>query len=126
MLTIEATVTDINRQTVSSRTTTLVHPAEFYIAAKPTGTDYFWRANTPQSIAVTTVRPDGEKVAGIRVDGTVARREWHRVRRERNGYSQLVGEWVTDTVAPPEVAIGPVSCTQPSIFERVARSRWRS
>ncbi len=98
-VTIEATVTDINRQTVSSRTTTLVHPAEFYIAAKPTGTDYFWKANTPQSIAITTVRPDGQKVAGIRVDGTIARREWHRVRRERNGYSQLVGEWVTDTIA---------------------------
>jgi len=112
-VTIEATVTDINRQTVSSRTTTLVHPAEFYIAAKPTGEDYFWKANTPQSIAITTVRPDGQKVAGIRVDGTIARREWHRVRRERNGYSQLVGEWVTDTVARCTVttATAPSPCT---------------
>ncbi|MEO5813743.1 MAG: Ig-like domain-containing protein, partial [Gemmatimonadaceae bacterium] len=98
-VTIEATVTDINRQTVSSRTTTLVHPAEFYIAAKPTGDDYFWKTNAPQSIAITTVRPDGQKITGIRVDGTIARREWHRVRLERNGYSQVVGEWVTDTIA---------------------------
>ena len=27
------------------------------------------------------------------------RREWHRVRRERDGVSELVGDWVSDTVA---------------------------
>ena len=34
-VTIEATVTDINRQVVGTRTTSLVHPAEFYVVAKP-------------------------------------------------------------------------------------------
>ncbi len=111
-VTIEATVTDINRQTVSASTTTLVHPAEFYIAAKTTGSDYFWRSGTPQSVVVMTVRPDGQKISDIRVSGTIARREWHRVRRERNGFSQVVGEWVTDTVARCSVttAATPVSC----------------
>ena len=33
------------------------------------------------------------------VRGTVVRREWHQVRRERDGVSELVGEWVADTVA---------------------------
>ncbi|MEO7456840.1 MAG: alpha-2-macroglobulin family protein, partial [Gemmatimonadaceae bacterium] len=52
-----------------------------------------------QSIALLTVRPDGRKVTGVRVNGVVVLREWHRVRRERDGVSELVGDWVSDTVA---------------------------
>ncbi|MFL5606333.1 MAG: alpha-2-macroglobulin family protein [Gemmatimonadaceae bacterium] len=97
-VTIEATVTDINRQVVGTRTTSLVHPAEFYVAAKPAGEEYFWKAGTPQTVNLMAVRPTGEKVAGVRINGTLVRREWHQVRRERNGISELVGEWVSDTV----------------------------
>ncbi|MEP7002427.1 MAG: alpha-2-macroglobulin family protein, partial [bacterium] len=98
-MTVEATVTDINRQVVGTSTTTLVHPAEFYIAAKSPGDAWFWKAGTAQSIVMMAVRPDGQKVAGVRVEGTVVLREWHRVRRERDGVSELVGEWVSDTIA---------------------------
>ncbi|MEP6621782.1 MAG: Ig-like domain-containing protein [bacterium] len=98
-VTVEATIVDINRQAVSGRTSTIVHPAEFYIAAKTTGDDWFWKAGTPQSVAVMAVRPGGQKVAGVLVHGTVVRREWHQVRRMRDGFSELIGEWVTDTIA---------------------------
>ena len=98
-VTLEVGVTDVNRQAVGTTRSTLVHPADFYIAAKPLGTSYFWQAGTPQSIGVLAVRPDGQKVSGVRVQGTVVRREWHRVRRERSGVSEVVGEWVSDTVA---------------------------
>ena len=98
-VTIEATVTDVNRQAVGASTSAIVYPAEFYIAAKPLGKLYFWRTGTPQSVAVVAVRPDGHLVPGVRVQGTVVRREWHRVRRERDGVSELVGEWVSDTVS---------------------------
>ncbi|MFN2567116.1 MAG: MG2 domain-containing protein [Gemmatimonadaceae bacterium] len=98
-VTVEASVTDINRQVVGARTTTHVHPAEFYIAAKPSGDRYFWKAGTPQSVSVITVRPDGQKVSGVRIRGAVVRREWHQVRRHRGGVSALVGDWVADTVA---------------------------
>ena len=98
-VTVQATVTDINRQVAGASSSTTVHPAEFYIAAKANGTNYFWTANAPQSVAVMTVTPTGEKVTGVRVNGTIVRREWHRVRRERDGVSELVGEWVSDTVA---------------------------
>ena len=97
-VTILAAVTDINRQVVGATSTTLVHPADFYVAAKPSGS-WFWTAGTPQSVRVMAIRPDGRRVDGVRVQGTVVRREWHRVRRERNGMSELVGDWVTDTVA---------------------------
>ena len=63
-VTFEVGVTDVNRQAVGATRSTLVHPAEFYVAAKPLGASYFWQAGTPQSIGVLAVRPDGQKVAG--------------------------------------------------------------
>ncbi|MES2179012.1 MAG: MG2 domain-containing protein [Gemmatimonadota bacterium] len=98
-VTIDATVTDINRQVVGTSTSTLVHPAEFYVAARTAGDSWFWKAGTAQSVQVLAVRPDGQKVAGVRIRGTIVLREWHRVRRERDGVSELVGDWVSDTVA---------------------------
>src|SRR5204862_3306798 len=75
------------------------HPGAFYLAAKPLGKSYFWTAGTPQEVAVIAVRPDGRRVAGVAIRGTVVRREWHQVVRERAGLSEEVGEWVSDTVA---------------------------
>ena len=98
-VTIEATVTDVNRQTVAGTSTALVHPAAFYIATKPRTESWFWRAGEAQSLAVRAVRPDGAAESGVRVRGTLVRREWHQVRRERNGIASLVGDWVSDTVA---------------------------
>jgi len=98
-VTIDATVIDVNRQAVGTSTSMIAYPADFLIAAKPLGSAYFWRVGVPQSIAVMAVRHDGQKIAGVRVEGAIVRREWHRVMREREGVSELVGEWVSDTVA---------------------------
>ncbi len=97
--TIEATVTDVNRQTVSASTSVVAHPAEFYLGAKSKGKEYFWVAGQPQQVEIIAVKPDGARVPGVSVSGTLVRREWHQVRRERGGLSELVGEWVSDTVA---------------------------
>ncbi|HEV8195654.1 MAG TPA: MG2 domain-containing protein [Gemmatimonadales bacterium] len=97
--TIEAVVTDVNRQTVYASTGALVHPAEFYLGAKPEGSTYFWKAAASQAVRVIAVKPDGARLDGIKVSGVLVRREWHQVRREQDGWSQLVGEWVSDTVA---------------------------
>ena len=58
--TIEATVTDVNRQTVSASTSFIVHPADFYLGAKPEGSDYFWLEGRPVSVQVIAVRPGGD------------------------------------------------------------------
>ena len=96
---IAATVTDVNRQTVTATATSTVHPAAFYVAARPLGDEYFWTAGQPVAIAVAAVAPDGRRVPGVAVHGTIVRREWHRVQREREGLDEQVGEWVPDTVA---------------------------
>ncbi len=98
-VTLEAIVTDVNRQVVGQRTTTVVHPADLYVAARPSGTSYFWRAGAPVSVSVLAVKPTGDPVVGTRIAGTIVRREWHRVRRVRNGVAETVGDWVQDTVA---------------------------
>ncbi|MBX6364733.1 MAG: Ig-like domain-containing protein [Gemmatimonadetes bacterium] len=111
--TMVATVVDANRQTVSASVSVVSHAASFYIAAKPSGEAWFWKAGTPVSIQVLAARPDGGRVAGVPVTGRVVRHEWHRVRRYRNGYGSDVGEWVADTVATCALttAAEPRTCT---------------
>ncbi len=101
--TIEASITDVNRQAVGSATSFIVHPSSFYIGARPLGDSYFMTAGKPQSVAVIAVRPTGERVSGVKVTGTVVRKEWHQVHRSRGGYSEVYGEWVSDTVASCKV-----------------------
>ena len=96
---LEAVVTDVNRQTVYASAGVRIHPADFYLGAKPEGAEYFWKAGTPQTVRVIAVRPDGRRVDGITANGVLIRREWHQVRREHEGWAELVGEWVSDTVA---------------------------
>ena len=109
---LQATVTDVNRQTVSAFANVLVHPASFYIAARPLGSEYFWTAGTPQQIAVLAARPGGRHETGVRIRGTIVRREWHRVQRSRDGVDEQIGEWVADTVGHCDLvsAEDPVSC----------------
>jgi uncharacterized protein YfaS (alpha-2-macroglobulin family) len=112
LATIGATVTDVNRQTVSAARSVTVHPAAFYLAARALGASYFWTAGQEQRIGVLAVRPTGARVAGVAVRAAIVRREWHRVQRERDGYDELVGEWVNDTVARCAVTTGtePATC----------------
>ena len=105
-------VTDVNRQVVGSVASAVVHPARFYIASRVAGTSWFWRADETQRVAVRTVRPDGTTESGVRVTGRIVRREWHRVRRERDGVAEMIAEWVTDTVGTCDIttAAEPVEC----------------
>jgi uncharacterized protein YfaS (alpha-2-macroglobulin family) len=98
-MTISAEVVDANRQTVADVASIVVHPADFYLGAKVEGDEWFWRAGRPVRVSLVAVRPDGRRVAGVAVEGTVVREEWHRVRRSRGGVMEEVGEWVSDTVA---------------------------
>ncbi len=109
---VDATVTDVNRQSVFGTAGIVVHPTAWYVGARPTATTYFWKAGDPQSVDLIAVRPDGRRVADVAVRGYLIRREWHQVRRETAGFSELVGEWVSDTVdrCTVRTAGQPVGC----------------
>jgi hypothetical protein len=111
-VTLEATVTDVNRQTVTAQASVLVHPASIYIGAKAEGSDYFWTAGKERTVSLVAVSPEGTRTPGVAISGTLIRREWHRVRRDRDGETEDVGEWVSDTVGRCSVtsADQPVPC----------------
>lgn len=111
-LQLSAVVTDANRQTVTGGASLMVHPAAFYLAARQTGHEWFWTAGEPVTVNALALRPDGRRVEGVRIEGALVRREWHQVRRTRNGLTTRVGGWVQDTVATCSVrsASEPVSC----------------
>ncbi|MFL5382988.1 MAG: MG2 domain-containing protein [Longimicrobiaceae bacterium] len=112
-LSVQAEVVDANRQTVAAVASVVVHPADFYLGARPRVEGWFLTAGAPVRVDVIAVRPDGRGVPGVAVEGKVARREWHRVRRLRGGVYDEVGEWVTDTVAACRLTTGaaPAPCT---------------
>ena len=84
---------------MAAQTIVMVQASSFYIGAKPLGQSYFWTAGQPQAVGLIAARPDGRRVAGAKIRGTIVRREWHQVHRTRGGYSEVYGEWVSDTVA---------------------------
>ena len=97
-ISLEAVVTDVNRQSVFGTASVMVHPTSFYLGAKPTSASYFWTAGTAERVDLIAVRPTGRRVGGVATHGFLIRREWHQVRRETDGYAALTGEWVSDTV----------------------------
>ena len=98
--TLEATVTDVNRQTVSASTS--LHRASGRLLSRRQArrAELLLDGRHARSrVQVIAVRPDGDRVHGragrpapsCGASGT-------QVRRERDGYGELVGEWVSDTV----------------------------
>ena len=82
---LEASVTDISRQSISNRTRVLLHPGEFYLGGKPENT--FLKAGDTLKASVLAVAPDGNPVSGAKVTGTLYRRVWHSVRKRGMGGS---------------------------------------
>ena len=113
VISFEATVTDVNRQTVTASGSVMMHAASFYIGAKTAGSDYFWTADKPRVVSLIAVSPQGTRVPGVTIQGTLIRREWHNTARERGGVDDYTGEWVADTVDRCSVttATTDVPCT---------------
>lgn len=112
-VTLATNVVDVNRRVVGARTASVMHPADVYLAAQVPGDAFFWRVGEDRVVQVAAVRPDGARTAGLAVQGTLVRREWHRVERVRDGVAEVIGEWVADTVARCRVTTTPaaVPCT---------------
>lgn len=89
--TLQATIADANRQTSTAAASLTVHPATFYIGARTPSDAWFWTAGEPAGVDVVAFTPSGARVEGVEINGQVVRREWHRVRRVRNGTSRRSG-----------------------------------
>ncbi|HEX5870175.1 MAG TPA: alpha-2-macroglobulin family protein, partial [Longimicrobium sp.] len=99
----QATVADVNRQTWSTRTQLLVHPAEVYVGLR---TERAWlQAGQPIEPGIVVVDLDGKPVAGRPVRVTAERMEW------RGGGGRW-GEVPVDSVRCDVVSdVNPVACS---------------
>ncbi|HXX29586.1 MAG TPA: alpha-2-macroglobulin family protein [Myxococcaceae bacterium] len=111
--TVEAEVTDVNRQRQAGRVGLTVHPAAVYAGVRPRSTG-FAEARKPVTLEVVAVRPDGTRQPGVAVDVAVVRREWRFIRKKDVG-----DRWTTLSEPVEEVVDGcqvrsesvPVACT---------------
>ena len=89
VVTFEAEVQDVSRQTVAASETLLVHPAAFYVGlVRPT--DWFVTAGDSIKVVAAAVEPGGKRRAGEAVHVDLVRRTWQSV-LESTGES--AGHW---------------------------------
>lgn len=92
-LVFEADVTSPSRQTISGRTTALLHAGEFYVGIGLAST--FISKDSTLQYSVITVTPEGKVMTGKELRCRVLKREWHSVRKAspRGGF-----EWQSEAV----------------------------
>lgn len=91
-LVVEASVTDINRQVVSSTTRIPVHPGAFYVGVHRDA--YLLEVNKPTDFKFVAVTPSGDAVAGRQLQVELQQRTWRSVRKAMAGGGLT---WVTET-----------------------------
>ncbi|MEQ1567508.1 MAG: Ig-like domain-containing protein [Myxococcota bacterium] len=108
-LMMEAEVTDVDRQVIANRGTTLVHPAQHYVGLR--ATNRLPAAGSSVSVEVAAVSPNGDRVSAP-VTVSVARRDWNSVReRGMNGQWRWVNTVVDEPVATETVTPGSAPAT---------------
>ncbi|WP_176521577.1 Ig-like domain-containing alpha-2-macroglobulin family protein [Longimonas halophila] len=79
-LTWTGRVTDASQQEIAGRTTTMVHPGQFYIGMKPS-TSYLDMSETDElTVDLITVDPNGRPEGDHEVTVELVRKEWNSVR----------------------------------------------
>jgi hypothetical protein len=110
--TVEAEVTDVNRQRLANRTSLRVHPASVYAGLR-TANEGFAEAGKPLKVELVAVSPEGARQAGVALALEVKRREWKSIKKKGVG-----GQWFTESEAvetrvfgcEPKSEATPVSC----------------
>jgi alpha-2-macroglobulin len=94
----DAEVQDLSRNTVSSRTSVVVHPGEFYAAIK-SPRDRFVAAGAPLHVEVAAIDPLGARRAGVKVLVELVERRWNAVTGEQPDGKPMRQSKPQDTVA---------------------------
>lgn len=111
LLSCEADVTDLSRQTIAGSTSAVVHPGEFYVGINP-GADFFVPAGAAVKPQVITVDPRGARVAPVPVTVELVQRRWTVARQQVGGGFRTTNEIVDRVVSSCAVTTGasPASC----------------
>ena len=121
LVTFDAEVTDVSRQTVASSSSAIVHPADLYVAlAEPK--DYFVQGPAKLEPQVIVTSPAGERRAGTSVRLELVRRQWTLARITEGGSVRSEMRVVDDVVSRCTVRSAPTpqSCgleaTEPGYY----------
>ena len=79
-LTLDVEVSDIDGQVIAGQGGLRLHAGAFYIGLRPDG--YVAQAGKPQQVALITLDPQGQPVAGRALDVAIYSREWYSVREQ--------------------------------------------
>lgn len=96
---VEATVNDVNRQTISGRTQLLVHPADRYVGLKTAAP--FARAREPLKYEVVVTDPRGKPVDGQMVELRLFHLEWADLESGPSFLQKLAGTRQVNSVQGP-------------------------
>ncbi len=80
VLSIEADITDANNQVVSNRTSVYAHKADAYVGIRTT--DYVVSPNSPASVDLVTLKPDGTVLPNTKVSLQLYSRTWNSIRKK--------------------------------------------
>ncbi len=86
--TVEATVSDVDRQAYAGRLSRVVHPAAFYVGIKPPSRQVLAASETLE-VPVVAVTPDGVVLPGVAVRLQLERVDHHTAARLAAGHSSL-------------------------------------
>ncbi len=114
LVTAEADVTDLSRQSVAASSSALVHPAEFYLGVKEPE-DYFASAPGKLSTGVLAFSTTGERLAGKAVKVELVSRRWTYARQAQGGdearFVSKVVDRVVGTCNVVTTGPAPAPCT---------------
>ncbi len=133
-VTLEGTVTDVNRQEIANRASVIVHPGEFYVGLKVSNR-FSEAAQTIRGAAVA-VAPDGRWKPGERLTARLLRWEWVAAARKtgdesatRSGawrFIEVASQPLTSANHPVEFAMTPdrPGYYEVSVLGKDARGNW--
>jgi alpha-2-macroglobulin len=73
---LDVSVSDVNGQSISTRASTTVSGASFYLVSRVDGQEWWWRAGQPQHIRVGAITGAGAWVNGVATRVIVLRQRW--------------------------------------------------
>ena len=83
LFTLEVTVTDVNHQSTSSRTESIVHKGEFYVGLAPR--EYVGTVGQEQGVDVIAISPQRHPVPQQELQVVVSEHRWYSVQRKGEG-----------------------------------------
>ncbi len=113
LVTAEAEVTDVSRQSLSGSTSAIVHPGRFYIGIRQPK-DYFVNAPGQVETGIVALSPTGVRLAGRRVRVALVRRRWTLARQGAGARMHALSRPVDTEVGHCDVttrAGGAAPCT---------------